>query len=53
MESLNIKETIDRQIVIFILGSTASGKSKLALDIALHCNGEIMNADSMQIYSGN
>jgi tRNA dimethylallyltransferase len=36
-----------------VLGSTASGKSKLALDIASKFNGEIVNADSMQIYSGN
>jgi tRNA dimethylallyltransferase len=40
-------------IVVFILGTTAVGKSKLGLDIALHLGGEIVNADSMQIYSGN
>ena len=40
-------------IVIFILGTTASGKSKLALDLAKIFSCEIINADSMQIYSGN
>ena len=35
---------------ILIFGPTASGKSKLALDIAKKFNGEIINADSMQIY---
>jgi tRNA dimethylallyltransferase len=39
--------------LIVILGSTASGKSQLALDIAQKINGEIINADSMQVYSGN
>ena len=36
-----------------MLGTTAVGKSKLALDLALKFNGEIVNADSMQIYRGN
>jgi tRNA dimethylallyltransferase len=40
-------------VVLFILGSTGSGKSKLALDMAEKFNGEIVNADSMQIYLGN
>ncbi len=36
--------------IILLYGPTASGKSKLALDIAKKFNGEIINADSMQIY---
>ena len=36
--------------IILISGPTASGKSKLALKIAKKINGEIINADSMQIY---
>jgi tRNA dimethylallyltransferase len=39
--------------VIFLLGTTGVGKSKLSLDLALRLNGEIVNADSMQIYAGN
>ncbi len=31
-------------------GPTASGKSELALDLARHLRGTIINADSMQIY---
>lgn len=42
-----------QNVVLFVLGSTASGKSKLALDLAEQFNGEIINADSMQLYSGN
>jgi len=36
--------------VILIAGPTASGKSKLAIKLAKHVNGEIVNADSMQVY---
>jgi len=36
--------------IILISGPTASGKSKLAIDIAKRFNGEIINADSMQVY---
>jgi len=36
--------------VILIAGPTASGKSNLAIKLAKYFNGEIINADSMQIY---
>ena len=36
--------------IILLGGPTASGKSKLALKLAKILNGEIINADSMQIY---
>ena len=36
--------------VILIAGPTASGKSKLAIKLANYLNGEIINADSMQVY---
>ena len=36
--------------ILFISGPTASGKSQLALKIAKIINGEIINADSMQVY---
>jgi len=36
--------------VILLAGPTASGKSKLAIKLARSFNGEIINADSMQIY---
>ena len=36
--------------IILIAGPTASGKSKLAIAIAKKINGEIINADSMQVY---
>ncbi len=36
--------------IILISGPTASGKSKFAIKISKKINGEIINADSMQIY---
>ena len=36
--------------VILLAGPTASGKSKLAIKLAQHFGGEIINADSMQVY---
>ena len=36
--------------IILLFGPTASGKSKVAIDIAKKFNGEILNADSMQVY---
>ena len=36
--------------IILLAGPTASGKSKLALWLAKKLNGEIINADSMQVY---
>ncbi len=36
--------------IILISGPTASGKSKFALKLAKKINGEIINADSMQIF---
>ena len=39
-----------RKKVILLAGPTASGKSKLAIKLAKHFQGEIINADSMQIY---
>ena len=36
--------------IILISGPTASGKSNFAVRIAKKVNGEIINADSMQVY---
>lgn len=36
--------------VIIILGPTASGKTKISIELAKRLNGEIVSADSMQIY---
>ena len=38
--------------VIAIVGPTAVGKSDLAIDLALMIDGEVINADAMQLYQG-
>ena len=42
----------DKTKVIAVVGPTASGKTKLAIEIAKSVNGEIISADSMQVYKG-
>ena len=38
--------------ILAVVGPTASGKSSLAVRIAQHLGGEVVNADSMQLYRG-
>lgn len=38
--------------VIVVLGPTASGKTRLAVELARRFNGEIVSADSRQVYRG-
>jgi len=38
--------------LLVVCGATATGKSQLAIALAHHFDGEIVNADSMQIYRG-
>jgi tRNA dimethylallyltransferase len=38
--------------VVAVVGPTATGKSDLAVTLAEHLDGEIVNADSMQLYAG-
>jgi tRNA dimethylallyltransferase len=37
---------------VVIVGATATGKSDLAVELALRWAGEVVNADSMQLYRG-
>src|ERR1039458_9374024 len=38
--------------LVVVAGPTASGKSALALELALRLHGEIVNCDSLQLYRG-
>ncbi|WP_345463091.1 tRNA (adenosine(37)-N6)-dimethylallyltransferase MiaA [Actinoallomurus oryzae] len=38
--------------MVAVVGPTAAGKSDLAVELALRLGGEIVNADSMQLYRG-
>lgn len=42
----------NKEKVIVISGPTGSGKSRLALELAKRLNGEIISADSVQVYRG-
>jgi tRNA dimethylallyltransferase len=42
----------NRPKIIAVVGPTASGKSGLAVEIAKKFNGEIISADSRQVYTG-
>lgn len=41
-----------RTPIIVILGSTATGKTKLSIELAKRFGGEVISADSMQVYKG-
>ncbi|MFD2538137.1 tRNA (adenosine(37)-N6)-dimethylallyltransferase MiaA [Sphingobacterium chuzhouense] len=44
------KEKLSPDFLIVILGPTASGKTKLAVELARQIDGEIISADSRQVY---
>ena len=43
---------INQKPILAVVGPTASGKSTLAIELALQINGEIINCDSVQVYQG-
>lgn len=45
-------ETTPRPQVVAVVGATAAGKSELGIALARRLGGEIVNADSMQLYRG-
>lgn len=47
MKSKSIKNK-----VVVIVGTTASGKTRLGVELAVKYNGEIVSADSRQVYKG-
>ncbi|KAG5627998.1 hypothetical protein H5410_013216 [Solanum commersonii] len=42
----------NKKKVVFIMGATGTGKSRLSVDLATHFRGEIINSDKMQVYKG-
>ena len=47
-----VKKSINNFDLLVILGPTATGKTKLAVQLANLLNGEIISADSRQVYRG-
>ena len=43
---------MDKQFIVVVCGPTASGKTALSVELAKRLSGEIISADSMQIYRG-
>ena len=41
-----------KQPIICVVGPTASGKTRLAVELALALDGEVLSCDSMQLYRG-
>ena len=46
----NVRKRMDK--IIVIVGPTAVGKTALSIELAKKYDGEIINADSMQVYRG-
>ena len=44
--------TEKKPFVLAVCGPTASGKTWLGAELAIHYGGEVISADSMQIYKG-
>uniref|UniRef100_A0A182N0X7 tRNA dimethylallyltransferase n=1 Tax=Anopheles dirus TaxID=7168 RepID=A0A182N0X7_9DIPT len=44
--------TTARPPIVVILGATGTGKTKLSLELAARYGGEVLSADSMQVYKG-
>ncbi|TMX03195.1 hypothetical protein EJD97_017768, partial [Solanum chilense] len=43
-------EEFNKKKVIFIIGATGTGKSRLSVDLDTHFREEIFNSDKMQVY---
>ncbi|XP_049344286.1 adenylate isopentenyltransferase 3, chloroplastic-like, partial [Solanum verrucosum] len=49
---INNNNKFNKKKVVFIMGATGTGKSRLSVDLATHFRGEIINSDKMQVYKG-
>jgi len=47
-----VYKTLAKPKILVIVGSTASGKTGLAIELAKRFNGEVISADSRQVYRG-
>ncbi|KAG5568415.1 hypothetical protein H5410_064564 [Solanum commersonii] len=49
---INNNNKFNKKKVVFTMGPTRTGKSRLSVDLATHFRGEIINSDKMQVYKG-
>uniref|UniRef100_M8BNI9 tRNA Delta(2)-isopentenylpyrophosphate transferase n=1 Tax=Aegilops tauschii TaxID=37682 RepID=M8BNI9_AEGTA len=52
MECKGVNTQSPKPKVVFVLGATATGKSKLAISLAKRFGGEVINSDKIQVYDG-
>ncbi|XP_044955215.1 adenylate isopentenyltransferase 5, chloroplastic-like [Hordeum vulgare subsp. vulgare] len=52
MECKGVNGQSPKPKVVFVLGATATGKSKLAISLARRFGGEVINSDKIQVYDG-
>ncbi|KAF8661849.1 hypothetical protein HU200_056807 [Digitaria exilis] len=53
METVSIATaSANNKVVVLVMGATATGKSKLAIDLALHFGGEVINSDKIEVHDG-
>ncbi|KAL4038719.1 hypothetical protein IC575_002343 [Cucumis melo] len=43
---------LQKEKVVFVIGATGTGKSRLSIDIATQFPSEVINSDKMQVYHG-
>uniref|UniRef100_M1DUN7 ATP binding protein n=1 Tax=Solanum tuberosum TaxID=4113 RepID=M1DUN7_SOLTU len=48
----NNNNKFNKKKVVFIMGATGTGKSRLSVDLATHFRAEIINSDEIQVYKG-
>ncbi|XP_030525050.1 adenylate isopentenyltransferase 5, chloroplastic-like [Rhodamnia argentea] len=52
MKSIHGAPKLNKPKVVFIMGATGTGKTKLSIDLAIHFQTEIINSDKIQVYKG-
>lgn len=49
---LQLRNFLQNDKVVLVMGVTGAGKSRLSIDLATQFNGEIVNSDKIQVYKG-
>ena len=49
---LVVRHAAAKHKAVVVMGATGTGKSRLAIDLALRFGGEVINSDKIQVYAG-